>query len=62
VAKAIALPDVAKIECCDTKEGIDLAMSVPHKDVVAEVHPDAAVKGSWVEARCSSISEEEVNL
>jgi hypothetical protein len=35
VAKAIALPDVAKIECCDTEEGIELATSVPHKDVVA---------------------------
>jgi hypothetical protein len=44
VAKAIALPEVAKIECCDTKEGVDLAMSVPHRDVVAEVHSTAEVK------------------
>lgn len=33
VQKAIALDDVANIDCCPTKEGIALAESVPHKDV-----------------------------
>jgi hypothetical protein len=35
VEKAIALPEVAKVECWDTEEGVALAGSVPHKDVVA---------------------------
>jgi hypothetical protein len=46
VAKAIALPDVAKVECCDTEEGVALAVSVPHQDVrvqgqkrVAPIYP-----------------------
>jgi hypothetical protein len=43
VAKAIALPEVAKIECCDTPEGVALAESVPHEDVVAEEVPAVMV-------------------
>jgi hypothetical protein len=37
VAKAIALPEVSRIECSDTPEGVALAESVPHKDVMAQV-------------------------
>lgn len=36
VSKAIAVPEVEKIECSHTKEGAALAASVPHKDVVME--------------------------
>jgi hypothetical protein len=36
VEKVIALPEVSRIECTPTKEGKELAESVPNEDVVAE--------------------------
>jgi hypothetical protein len=36
VEKAIAIPEVSRIECMPTVEGRELAESVPNEDVVAE--------------------------
>jgi hypothetical protein len=44
VEKVIALPEVSRIECMPTKEGKELANSVPSQDVVAEELPAAVTK------------------
>jgi hypothetical protein len=34
--KVIAIPEVSRVECMPTREGRELAASVPNEDVVAE--------------------------
>jgi hypothetical protein len=50
VEKAIAIPEVSRIECAPTKEGHALADSVPSQDVVAE-NVSVTIKPASMSAR-----------
>lgn len=52
VAKAIDLPDVAKIECHATKGGAELANSIPHEDVVVG-HPKLGLEPIYPTTRAA---------
>jgi hypothetical protein len=49
--KVIAIPEVSRVECMPTREGRELAASVPNEDVVAE---DVSVPQPNIEVKKAS--------